>query len=809
MPKLPDKNSLGEPASARGARGILTANDFDTGSIVGQGFKKVGAGLNALSDDVHRQSQEDDALDLLKADAYHKVNLIQKEREFDTDPDHSSYDMRFTPQAGMITEDAAKMIKNPKAREKWMIRAGVENEGVRNRVLDRSTRLAKEQKVVDVENIIGDYRKVYDAAGEDLDMRGKALGDIDGAIGAAEKTGLVDPSTAASLRAKHLGGTLESYYRGLIDSGENEKALDELESIKDPAFKILPAPIKRGANVGRPRNTPVKGFVVHETQGSDTMEGNGSWSNKKNTGANYYIDKQGQVFQWAPDDVVMNHSGVGRGVKGDLRPDLGNANTLSVEVMTRPGEKPNETQNQALRALIRTKADEHGFTAKDVEAHGRLAPGHKEITEGVDSVEYVRKNWGDKPVQVADASGNPHIPEKTGPDYYRYLTPDRRKALIYEAKKAGIDQNQTRIKGALDKIRNGAEPDVDQNGKTVFETAPRFLERNQIERINRQRAEAEMERDAVLPLKDMNDDDAAAHIAKFFPSPTTPDAEFESMMMVHDKAKKQFDKIQDARKKDAAGSILDAPDYQDALKSITRQVPDAGIQTDENGNLVQTETGMAADPDDRRRALGLVFQARLDAQDKRGVPEYGQRILTKKEAADLLQMPSPATMEPKAYRKGLEDAAERAHALYGPDYAKKAIEDAIGFQRGTRDKEKHGIETRILRQIATGEGVTSRDVRQYQDLQGVDKIGRFLDFQSQPADDTKPYIGQKTPTEQHVQWLKANIADPGAIATFDGKFGEGAAARALYAKQDKTTSDMGLPQPAAPQKSLLQSLFGN
>jgi hypothetical protein len=158
-------------------------------------------------------------------------------------------------------------------------------------------------------------------------------------------------------------------------------------------------------SVGRARSGKVAGLVVHETQGSDTIDGNTSWSNKKNTGANYYIDKQGKIFQWAPDDVTMNHAGKGRGVKGDLRPDLLNDNTLAIEILTKPGEKPNDMQHQAAARLIAAKAAEYGLKPQDIEAHGRLAPGHKEATEGVSVVDYARSAWGGAaPAQSAVAS---------------------------------------------------------------------------------------------------------------------------------------------------------------------------------------------------------------------------------------------------------------------------------------------------------------------------------------------------------------------------------------------------------------------
>lgn len=171
------------------------------------------------------------------------------------------------------------------------------------------------------------------------------------------------------------------------------------------SLEVRPAPITRDASVGRPRSAPVAGMVIHETQGAGTVEGNLSWSNKKNTGANYYVDKDGSIYEWAPDNIIMNHAGVGRGVGGDVRPDLLNGNTIAVEIVTRPGEKPNEAQIAAVQRLAMSKSEQYGFSPFDIEAHGRLAPGHKEASEGTSVVDYIRENWNGGKTQVASLDG--------------------------------------------------------------------------------------------------------------------------------------------------------------------------------------------------------------------------------------------------------------------------------------------------------------------------------------------------------------------------------------------------------------------
>lgn len=232
------------------------------------------------------------------------------------------------------------------------------------------------------------------------------------------------------------------------DAPEQQSGQPGAGDISSEPLAFEPAPFQR--TVGRARQGKIAGFVVHETQGSDTANGNLSWSNKKNTGANYYIDKNGKIIQWAPDDVVMNHAGVGRGVKGDLRPDLGNNNTLSVEIMTRPGEKPNKAQTEAANRLIRAKAQEYGLKPEDIEGHGRLAPGHKEVTEGTAVVDYIRQNWGGTAVARVDTGAEAGEPAKPLP-----ANIDR--IVDSAAKDGGIDPNLMR---AYAHIESSGDPNA-------------------------------------------------------------------------------------------------------------------------------------------------------------------------------------------------------------------------------------------------------------------------------------------------------------------------------------------------------------
>lgn len=156
-----------------------------------------------------------------------------------------------------------------------------------------------------------------------------------------------------------------------------------------PVSFVAP-PLQR--TVGRSRQAgQIRGIVMHQTWGSDTMEGNGSWSNKTGTGAHFYIAKDGKVFQWAdPETVAMAHAGKGRGVGGDKRPDLTNDNTIGIEIMTRPNERPNATQIAVARQLGLQLLEKYRLTPQDVMGHGELAPGHRMANEAIEAVEAIR-----------------------------------------------------------------------------------------------------------------------------------------------------------------------------------------------------------------------------------------------------------------------------------------------------------------------------------------------------------------------------------------------------------------------------------
>jgi len=203
---------------------------------------------------------------------------------------------------------------------------------------------------------------------------------------------------ADALRGQQAGGAQDN----ANPAGGPEAALRPIE------YKPMPAGLAPGIAKKRDNGTAdIKGFVIHETasatkQGvAPTLNGFVSWSNESNTGANYYVQPDGTIHQMAPDDQYLNHvRGPEKRQRGD-RPDLHSGNTLSVEIITRKGERPTPEAIAAAENLVRVKSKEYGFNpTKDVYGHEELDRGHREASEGMDVVKRLRSGG----TMVANAS---------------------------------------------------------------------------------------------------------------------------------------------------------------------------------------------------------------------------------------------------------------------------------------------------------------------------------------------------------------------------------------------------------------------
>ncbi len=148
-----------------------------------------------------------------------------------------------------------------------------------------------------------------------------------------------------------------------------------------------------------PRGVPIKGVVFHHTAGNSLSSA--LYAGTQNKGATYYIDTDGQIYRYAPDDVVR----VGiRDPDSDYRTDKGkptsglsNGDTISVEVVGADSDHFTDAQRQAAAQLGAQLASTYKIDPTMIVGHGDIqggAGGNKMPTEGVDLASYVRTQTG-------------------------------------------------------------------------------------------------------------------------------------------------------------------------------------------------------------------------------------------------------------------------------------------------------------------------------------------------------------------------------------------------------------------------------
>lgn len=224
MPKLPDSTSLGEPESLHVRNPVVTANELDGGAI-GRGAQALATGGeafgSAISGYADQQQKQQDALELLKADVAHKQGLMGIQDKYENDPDYATAPDRFNAESNAMVPDIAAGISNPAARERFQLRAGLENAAAGNRIQHISSGLDKQQKGLDLESQLQGYVGIYQNPSADDATREATLTNIDHAIQIGQQSRIINPIQANKLRQQYVYNTVRDEFAQRL-SGETE-----------------------------------------------------------------------------------------------------------------------------------------------------------------------------------------------------------------------------------------------------------------------------------------------------------------------------------------------------------------------------------------------------------------------------------------------------------------------------------------------------------------------------------------------------------------------------------------------------------
>jgi hypothetical protein len=193
MARLPSALDLSGPENLRSGRNIAT---IDTSGI-GRGLASLG---NSLQEIGAERQQQQNTVDIARAEAEKTKGLLEVQDQFQHDPDYSTYGKRAPVAANDVVSKAANLIRDPQMRARWSIGAGTDAFRVANGINDHGVTVAREAETVAFDNALETNRRLYVDPATPPDVRAKAKADIQGAIQQGRQSGLLDPSQAEARR---------------------------------------------------------------------------------------------------------------------------------------------------------------------------------------------------------------------------------------------------------------------------------------------------------------------------------------------------------------------------------------------------------------------------------------------------------------------------------------------------------------------------------------------------------------------------------------------------------------------------------
>lgn len=754
MPKIPDYTAL-DGALPQSRRSLLTAGEAKA-DVSGAGAMRdaLGRGLKRAGDMMFgfgiEMKEKSDSLDVLKADAHYKTHMARHVDSFDADPAVQDYELRFDTGAAAITKGASDLIRDAKLRERFLLQKQPDTEARRASVVAKGRRVLREKQVVDLEDQLRSYRDLYAARGTDEATRAATMEDIYAAIALGERSGILDPSMGAKLRDHYVSGTVRE---------EIETRL--LEDPKAVADKLS----------GGPAITAPLAFDE----------------------AGQAIDADGAVvpgvmrYTGAASEAALAFIKQKEGFRPDAYDDFGQMSSGYGTKALKPGERISRTEaDKRLRAqvsAITTWIDQHiKVPLTQAQADALVSFGYN---LGTDDLARLKEDINDgkfgrvaKRMLTFNRAGGTELPGlvlrrqqeaemflgRAPIGRYAALSPKERAAYV---DKANVAMRQ-RLEGRREEIKRQLDDDIvslRETGVPVadidLETAEKILEPNQIKRYRMDRAEAIAIYQAVSPIPDLPGDALASHLESLEPKPGSKG--YAAQEKVYQEGLSVARKVLAARGEDPALAVNDSPEVQREVKRLGGEVTHPA----------------------------QIARARLDAQERLGIPPALRRPITRVEAKAILA-PIAGTEVPGT-KAGWIEIMNQIDAEYGPRMAPEVLKAAIAFA-GT-DQERTDLMTGLLqRAVRDGPQFRAKEyLRQFDALDQIDDELRGL-FGEAPrrvsggqALALPPELAltyRVAPNERQIAYLRNNLT-PENRTWFDRKFGPGAAEAVLTDQGDE------------------------
>jgi GH24 family phage-related lysozyme (muramidase) len=782
VPRLPDKTALGGPG-AYPRRPVIDPGNLTTGaklsgniadttvpiplSVAHTGEEAIAKGFGTLAGTVGKLAEDELALDVIKADARLKQGLAQTRLDFDQDADYATFGERYAARASALADESASMIRHPRMRQKFMLEAVNPITSTRQHVMHHGQSLAGEAKAEEVGNSIKGYYDVY-ANAKDDDERSKIERSVEETRQLARQSGLIKPH-----HNRRIDGIVEELYE--YDAKQRAQRGDTLGVIRD---------LEGGTQEG---NGPSTGKTSERgldfIKRKEGFSENAAWDKRQYSGGYGTKATPGQKFSRAEAEAALRArtDNIDDYIRSNIKVPMTQAQhdalvsfglNLGVDDVEKIKDDINKgdwsTVSARMRTFNKARMIRDPSTGKLREPTAEDDPGVGELAEH-DALTKRRNEEADM-VEGRYPSGR-----------YSRLSPDRRQAILYNARRDMSAAMQDELKADKEVALATGDVPKGPDGLTTLERASRFkiLNNNQLTRAAIQIDNAKLTHGFVTPLSNMPEPEAIAHIGRFGEQAEASGANAAAIAAARRAAQNAQTKIRDLRNNDPVAAIKGgklpgaAPQVRVGEDGSFTIDPGAGNdlafrpaqEVAEAWAIIEAAQNQQGNPNklftalkvDSVKAREMLIEAYLKAQ-RRLMPgeDYKHRIIDQADAEKLLAMPKNVDPTGPDFGNYVRAAADRAEKIYGPAYAKRAVEEAIAFKFRKND-DIRAADTFIastLRGAALMGGnkegfdqwwaSARRDMDTARSLTEIDRVerafqGGYADGRRAPADPRAPF----------------------------------------------------------------------
>jgi len=180
-------------------------------SAIGRGLEAFGAGISAFGE---KQKQQQNVVDLSRAEAVKTQRFLDLQNQFEQDGDYSTFGQRAGEGTRKAVSEAGNLIRDKQMREKWLAQSEVDIVRTNDSIIDRGATLRRQAETNALDEALEANRRLYVDPLIPEDVKAKARNEIIGAIDVAGQAGLLTPDQADARKKLYVEGA--DFNRGAL-----------------------------------------------------------------------------------------------------------------------------------------------------------------------------------------------------------------------------------------------------------------------------------------------------------------------------------------------------------------------------------------------------------------------------------------------------------------------------------------------------------------------------------------------------------------------------------------------------------------